>query len=167
MENIKTFKLLLLGSGDVGKSAFLQEKTNFRLDNKLFGFFDGIEMYHLKFNTNYGQILFIIHVEGNNTDLSETSCKDLNGAILMFDFLRDNSLDMIPNYYWQVKEKVYDLPFVLCGNKSDLKQEQEITCHKDKNMAYYEVSVKTGCNLDEPFLHLARKLVGKNDLEFL
>jgi GTP-binding nuclear protein Ran len=58
---------------------------------------------------------------------------------------------------------------VLCGNKVDIKERKvkakSITFHRKKNLQYYDISAKSNYNFEKPFVYLARKLSGNNDLE--
>lgn len=42
-----------------------------------------------------------------------------------------------------------------------------ITFHRKKNLQYYDISAKSNYNFEKPFLYLARKLVGDQNLEFV
>ena len=42
-----------------------------------------------------------------------------------------------------------------------------ITFHRKKNIQYYDVSAKSNYNFEKPFLHLARRLSGDNNLMFV
>lgn len=42
-----------------------------------------------------------------------------------------------------------------------------MTFHRKKNLQYFEISAKSNYNFEKPFLWLARKLVGNNNLEFV
>lgn len=65
-----------------------------------------------------------------------------------------------------------EIPTVLCGNKVDVKEisvtARSIRYRKKLNtpVEYCEVSAQANYNFERPFLMLARKLVGKPDLEF-
>lgn len=60
---------------------------------------------------------------------------------------------------------------VLCGNKVEVKDRKvkakQITFHRKKNLQYYEISAKVNYNFEKPFLWIARKLSGENDLQFV
>lgn len=60
---------------------------------------------------------------------------------------------------------------VLVGNKVDIKERQVkpkmITFHRKKNLQYYDISAKSNYNFEKPFLFLARKLLGDNNLQFV
>ena len=70
------------------------------------------------------------------------------------------------------------VPTVLCGNKVDVADRQVmpkmITYHRKKvdsdgnpYIQYYDISAKSNYNFEKPFLHLARKLTGDADLQFV
>ena len=43
---------------------------------------------------------------------------------------------------------------------------KQITFHRKKNLAYYDISAKSNYNFEKPFLYLTRKLTGDSTLEF-
>ena len=43
---------------------------------------------------------------------------------------------------------------------------KQITFHRKKNLAYYDISAKSNYNFEKPFLYLARKLMRIPDLVF-
>jgi hypothetical protein len=60
---------------------------------------------------------------------------------------------------------------VLTGNKVEIKDRKvkakQITFHRKKNLQYYDISAKSNYNFEKPFLWLARKLCGDNNLHFV
>jgi GTP-binding nuclear protein Ran len=64
-----------------------------------------------------------------------------------------------------------NIPIVLCGNKVDIKDRKvkakTITFHRKKNLQYFEISAKANYNFEKPFLWLAKKLSGDNNLQFV
>lgn len=60
------------------------------------------------------------------------------------------------------------IPIVLCGNKVEVKDRKvkakQITFHRKKNLQYYEISAKNNYNFEKPFLWIARKLAGDNEV---
>jgi GTP-binding nuclear protein Ran len=60
---------------------------------------------------------------------------------------------------------------VLVGNKVEIKDRKvkakQITFHRKKNLQYYDISAKSNYNFEKPFLWLARKLAGDNQLAFV
>jgi len=39
--------------------------------------------------------------------------------------------------------------------------------HRKKNLQFYDISAKSNCDFEKPFLWLARKLIGDPNLEFV
>jgi len=64
-----------------------------------------------------------------------------------------------------------NIPIVLCGNKVEVKDRKvkakQITFHRKKNLQYFEISAKNNYNFEKPFLWIARKLAGNNELVFV
>jgi GTP-binding nuclear protein Ran len=64
-----------------------------------------------------------------------------------------------------------NIPIVLTGNKVEIKDRKvkakQITFHRKKNLQYYDISAKSNYNFEKPFLWLARKLSGDNQLHFV
>ena len=46
-------------------------------------------------------------------------------------------------------------------------QGKQITFQRKKNLQYYEISAKVNYNFEKPFIWIARKLAGNNDLQFV
>lgn len=44
---------------------------------------------------------------------------------------------------------------------------KQITFHRKKNLQYYEISAKVNYNFEKPFLWIARKLAGEQDIHFV
>jgi GTP-binding nuclear protein Ran len=44
---------------------------------------------------------------------------------------------------------------------------KQITFHRKKNLQYFEISAKANYNFEKPFLWIARKLAGNNELQFV
>eukprot|EP00835_Amoeboradix_gromovi_P003688 NODE_253_length_12805_cov_0.273413.p6 type:complete len:129 gc:universal NODE_253_length_12805_cov_0.273413:10980-11366(+) len=88
----------------------------------------------------------------------------------MFDVTSRITYKNVPTWHRDLVRVCENIPIVLCGNKVDLKDRKvkakSITFHRKKNLQYYDISAKSNYNFEKPFLYLARKLVGNNQLEF-
>ena len=112
--------------------------------------------------------------------------KHAQGAVLMFDMDTRMSYTQTPFLYRDIKRYCCGcgggggggtIPTVLVGNKADVVNPITgktkikgylVTYHQKKNLlGFYETSAKTGANIAEPFLCLARKLVGDPGLVFV
>ena len=88
----------------------------------------------------------------------------------MFDVTHRISYKSVPNWHRDLTRVCENIPIVLLGNKVDMKDRKvkakQITFHRKKNLAYYDISAKSNYNFEKPFLYLARKLTDIDDLVF-
>ena len=75
----------------------------------------------------------------------------------MFDVTNKLSYKNVKGWYDEVVEVCGDIPFVLCGNKVDVRDRivlpQNINFHRCReNLVYYDVSAKSNYNFEKPFL---------------
>ncbi|KAJ5079702.1 rab2a member ras oncogene family [Anaeramoeba ignava] len=84
--------------------------------------------------------------------------------ILVFDITHYSSYERIPICFQKVKEHIDPLVTVLIGNKLDLEnervieKEKAIDYAKEMGFLYFETSAKTGENIKEVFVEIAKKL---------
>jgi GTP-binding nuclear protein Ran len=92
-------------------------------------------------------------------------------AIIMFDVTSRITYKNVPNWHRDLVRVCDNIPIVLCGNKVDIKDRKvkakSITFHRKKLLQYYDISAKSNYNFEKPFLWLARKLTGNQNLEFV
>jgi small GTP-binding protein len=89
-----------------------------------------------------------------------------NGVIIGFDLTRTHTFSNIKNWHKElVKDGLIDLPMVLVGNKSDLKEERKISvAHVDhlkeslNIQDYIETSALNGQNVGNMFKTMARRI---------
>ena len=91
---------------------------------------------------------------------------------MMFDVTSRITYKNVPNWYRDLRRICGEIPMVLCGNNCEIKDRKvklkQITFHrKKKGLQYYDISVKCKYNLQTPFLWLARKLSGDDQLQFV
>lgn len=173
---MKRFKLVLVGAGGVGKTAFLSKHVNGQFVFK-YEPTHGAEVTSVVFLTsNYSLLKF---------DVWDTAGVDKNGqlrdgyyinadcAVLMYDMMSTASLKAIPRLFKDLARVCANIPIVVTGNKADIKNADD---HKVKSklpflrqpgLRHIELSVKSGLNIDLPILHLARTLLGDNRLRFV
>jgi GTP-binding nuclear protein Ran len=87
----------------------------------------------------------------------------------MFDVTSRITYKNVPNWHRDLVRVCENIPIVLVGNKVDVKDRKvkakQITFHRKKNLAYFDISAKSNYNFEKPFLWLARKLTGDPHLE--
>jgi GTP-binding nuclear protein Ran len=170
---IPTFKLVLVGDGGVGKTTFVKRHVTGEFEKKYVPTL-GVEVRPIKFETNYGPACFNIWDTAGQEKFG--GLRDgyyIQGqcAILMFDVTSRVTYKNVPNWFRDLTRVCENIPIVLVGNKVDIKDRtvkaKNITFHRKKNLQYYDLSAKSNYNFEKPFLWLARKLSGKNDLNFV
>ena len=135
----------------------------------------GVEIKRLRFNTNFGQIVFDVWDCAGHDMFGRLRLSYFHGmdcAIIMFDVTSGMSYKHVPNWYRDLTETAgTKVPIVLVGNKTDEKgrlvQASKIRFHREMNLQYYEQSVKSNYNYEKAFLWLARKLTNNADLVFV
>lgn len=93
-----------------------------------------------------------------------------NGVILGFDLTRTHTYSNLKNWHNElVKDGLIDLPMVLVGNKSDLKEERKVGMAHINHMQeslnipdYVETSAMTGQNVGILFKTIAKRIYERN-----
>jgi len=89
----------------------------------------------------------------------------------MFDLTSRITYRNVPNWHRDLIRVCENIPMVLCGNKLDVKDRKlkakSITFHRKNNMQYYDLSARSNYNFEKPFLWLAKKLAGDENLHFV
>ena len=89
----------------------------------------------------------------------------------MFDVTSRITYKNVPNWHRDLTRVCEGIPIVLTGNKVEIKDRKvkpkQITFHRKKNLQYYDISAKSNYNYEKPFLWLARKLAGDNQLNIV
>jgi len=173
MENIPTFKLILVGDGGVGKTTFVKRHLTGEFEKKYVATL-GVEVHPLKFHTSQGQICFNVWDTAGQEKFG--GLRDgyyIQGqcAIIMFDVTSRMTYKNVPNWHRDLVRVCENIPIVLVGNKVDVKDRKvkpkSITFHRKKNLQYYDISARSNYNFEKPFLWLARKLLNDSNLTFI
>lgn len=171
--SIPEFKLILVGDGGVGKTTFVKRHVTGEFEKKYVATL-GVEVYPLRFDTNMGRIQFNVWDTAGQEKFG--GLRDgyyIQGqcAIIMFDVTARITYRSVPNWHRDLTRVCENIPIVLCGNKVEVKDRKvkakQVTFHRKKNLQYYEISAKVNYNFEKPFLWIARKLAGNNDLQFV
>ncbi|KAK3436670.1 hypothetical protein EUGRSUZ_C01297 [Eucalyptus grandis] len=169
MFNHPGFKLLMVGDPGTGKTTFLKRLIPGEFENR-YEPTTGVEFYPLDFLTNKGTIRF------NCWDTPGQGLRDkyyIRGqcAIIMFDVTAGSTYMNVPGWHRDLCRVCENIPIVLCGNKVDGENRQvearQFTFGCRNNLQHYEISARNMYNLEEPFLYLARELVGDPNLHFV
>merc|ERR1712154_742193 len=166
------FKLVLVGDGGVGKTTLVKRHLTGEFEKKYIPTL-GVEVHPLGVTTNCGPLKFNVWDTAGQEKFG--GLRDgyyIQGqcAIIMFDVTSRITYRNVPNWHRDLTRVCENIPIVLCGNKveiKDRKKAKQITFHRKKNLQYYDISAKSNYNFEKPFLWLARKLSGDNQLHFV
>jgi len=164
------FKILLLGPAAVGKTSVLHRfvSNDFKKD---YASTIGVKFLtkelklHLdKASDDEAQLsLWDVGGQPRFLDLRTTFYRGANGALLVFDLTRENTLEELEVWHAEMtKVLAKEIPFALIGNKLDLTKKKDLKIisnkakkfAKSKNSIYIETSAKTGKNVEKAFLEL-------------
>ena len=171
--DMPTFKLILVGDGGVGKTTFVKRHVTGEFEKKYVATL-GVEVHPLTFTTNCGPIRYNCWDTAGQEKfggLRDGYYIQGQAAIIMFDVTSRITYKNVPNWHRDLVRVCENIPIVLCGNKIDIKDRKvkakNITFHRKKNLQYYDISAKSNYNFEKPFLWLARKLTGQQNLQFI
>jgi GTP-binding nuclear protein Ran len=165
------YKLVIVGDGGVGKTTLVERHLTGNFNTNYTPTL-GVEVFSHRFNTNYGPIIFDIWDTAGQEKFSGLSDGYAVGADAIMGICDVTSKISAKNLNcWYNKMNKQKLPSVACGNKNDCSQHKlshlDKMGIKEKWSMYYDISAKSNYNFESPFLYLARKLSGYNDLVFL
>lgn len=97
--------------------------------------------------------------------LVSSTLKGIEGAFLVIDLTRKNTLERLPKFIGMVEGINPDIPLILLGNKKDLEEDIEVTIEDiedfigDNDIKYFLTSAKTGENVEEAFHALGKTIL--------
>lgn len=166
------FKLVLVGDGGTGKTTFVKRHISGEFEKRYIATI-GVAVHPLTFFTNYGPIVFNVWDTAGQEKfggLRDGYYVQGQCGIIMFDVTSRITYKNVPIWHRDLVRVCENIPIVLCGNKVDVKDRKvkpkAIIFHRKKNLQYYDISAKSNFNFEKPFLWLARKLTGAQDLVF-
>ena len=168
------FKVLIVGSKGVGKTAFIKRTITGEYQEKYIPTKD-IEILRFTFFTTFGPIKFHSWeppIREEASDALEEPCYiGIDCAIIMFDVTSMTSYKDVPKWYDKIMKINEKMPVIIVGNKVDSENREvktrQIQFHRKVNSHYYDLSVKTDYQLERPFLYLMRKLMNQPSLKLV
>lgn len=171
------YKVCLFGDGGVGKTALVTRYLKGLFDAQ-YKITVGVEFHTKKLivdDVNVTLQIWDFAGESQFRFLLPTYIRGCRGGIFMYDVTRPSSLQHIADWFEVVKRSIKTekdkFPINMIGGKSDLlndrmlsKEEAEKVA-KDYNISYlFECSAKTGVNIEEVFISLARIMLKKSGI---
>jgi len=160
------YKVLLLGSANTGKTAYLKKY--------IYGLYP--KQYQVTFGVNYGELQIIFRKQIIALSLFDISSEQIdsqylnvfflkaNAAMIFFDANQLETIETAIRWKKLVESKYQSIPCILVGNKLDVTdkinlQDLQFISNQNGFLAYYLISVKNDISLDDPIkLLLAQHL---------
>jgi len=169
---LREFKIVVLGSGGVGKSALTVQFVQ--------GIF--VEKYDPTIEDSYrkqvevdGQqcMLEILDTAGTEqfTAMRDLYMKNGQGFVLVYSIIAQSTFNDLPDLREQILrvKDCEDVPMVLVGNKCDLAEQRVISTDQGEELArkfggcaFLEASAKNKINVEQIFYDLIRQINRKN-----
>jgi GTP-binding nuclear protein Ran len=162
------FTIILMGDAGVGKTAYCKRLLTGQFEQLHVSTLE-VETSSFVIKTNHGDIMFDIWDTAGSAQGGGLldGVYEADAAILMFSHSDANSFDNVLNWEDQLVGTIGDVPTVVVGTKCD----QRVRATKypkiyreTSNNQYYDISSKSNYNFYKPFIYLASKLTGFDDL---
>ena len=161
-----SFKIVLLGDPAVGKTSLVKRYVDnmFRLDYIMtIGTDVRVKTLYVA-DKSVKLVIWDLAGQPIFQDVRETYCKGAEGAVLVFDLTRQETLTNLHGWVQTLWNTAGKLPLAIVGTKNDLKSIREISRERALDLVrfsgakYFETSAKTGENVDNTFLYLAETI---------
>ena len=171
--NLEKIRIGCFGESNVGKTYFSRKYINdpnidFSLPTIGIDYFTRIQI--LSNGKKYKIMILDTAGQERFRSISMTSIRSCNGFILMYDITNRETFRLISKWLdniFEIKDK--DFPFILIGNKYDLKDKREVSeeegleAAKKYNTTYFETSAKKGINVEKAVNELINKIITKKE----
>ncbi|XP_001622936.2 ras-related protein Rap-2b [Nematostella vectensis] len=164
---MKEYKVVVLGSGGVGKSALTVQFVTGQFVEKYDPTIEDFYRKEIEVDNN-PSILEILDTAGTEqfASMRDLYIKNGQGFLLVYSLInRQTFADLKPMRAQILRVKGSEnVPIVLVGNKSDIYDEREVSVGEAKDLAeawgcpFYETSAKTRSNVDKVFAEVVRRM---------
>ena len=173
--NSESFKIVLIGESGVGKTSIISQFVNQIFQEDVESSSSGtFNSKTLIYDNNKVLKLEIWDTAGQEKyrSLASMFYKEASAAILVYDITRKESFEQIQNYWvGQIKENgPTNIILALCGNKSDLIDEEKVDEEQARNYAkeinamFYPTSAKNDSGITDLFLQIAKKYTNSDNV---
>jgi Ras-related protein Rab-1A len=167
MNNIRPFKILIIGDSNVGKTSILLQYTS-DFFQELHIATIGVE-FKLKEITldNVVYKLNIWDTAGQERfrAITKSFFKAADGIVFVYDVTDKNTFNNMKNWVKDAESKTNNFKSVIVGNKIDLKDLRTVTIEEGQNFAskkkcpFFESSAKERINIDEIFITMLKEIL--------
>jgi small GTP-binding protein len=163
----KLYKIVIAGEGGVGKTTLIKRYTTGEFSHSKTTIGVSFAIANVQYDdVNIKLQIWDLGGEERFRNILPNFCKGAHGALIIFDLTRYSSFVALPEWIELIKNNTSDIPMFLVGSKADLVEHKTVSeiqineiLTKYNINSYFETSSKTGLNIGDLFLNLA-KLVG-------
>lgn len=161
-----TFKCILVGNGGVGKTTFIKKHLMGEFVQRYVPTL-GVDVSPIVITTDAKPFRFNVwDVAGQEQygGLGSGYYVQADCAIVMFDLTSRLSYHNCQHWVNQIRSTCGNIPTILVGTKSDITERkvlaEDIDPHHQLGSFYYDVSAKSGYQIEKPFTQLVQILTG-------
>uniref|UniRef100_A0A8C9ZDF8 Calcium release activated channel regulator 2A n=1 Tax=Sander lucioperca TaxID=283035 RepID=A0A8C9ZDF8_SANLU len=168
------FKIVLVGNSSVGKTSLLKRFCDdcFHSDTSATVGIDYSVKTIAVDNSQVALQLWDTAGQERYRSITKQFFRKADGVAVIYDITAEQSFVAVRQWLTSVKEGAgEDIPIMLLGNKTDKEIERQVQKEvgerlaKDCQMIFYECSARSGHNMLESMIHLARILKEREDRE--
>ena len=169
-------RIVFIGDPSVGKSSIIYKYLNNRFEKSIYSTI-GADFQIKTFEFKKKKFDFEIWDISSGSDRFRTNNTPMyrlaDGIILCFDLSNLNSFKNLTDYWFLDFQNFYEkLSVIIVGTKSDLikREVNEDLIEKFKNenkLKYFEISSKTGENIDEMMIYFFEHLILKKEKKMI
>ena len=161
-------KAVVIGDGGVGKTSLIIRHVDKKFDESYkptLGFDISLKTVPLE-KSSAELLIWDIGGQAIFKEIRESYLEGSHCCLLVFDLTKKESFNNIENWLNELKRFAGEIPFILIGNKNDLKDERivskdemEAKVKKIGALTYYETSAKSGKGVNEAFKKLTEESI--------
>ncbi|XP_022227921.2 GTP-binding nuclear protein Ran-like [Drosophila obscura] len=155
-----TFKLVLVGDAQTGKTSLIKRHLNGTFD-EFYVPTVGHDIQTLEFRTKRGPVWFTVWDtagQPRHEGLRDICYTGSHCAIIMFDVTTTASYERVAYWHRELLATCGTIPIVMCGNKSEIIKDREVFKWQSQ---YFDISVKNNYGCKTPFCRLFYQLIGE------
>jgi len=177
-DDLMTFKILLLGNQEVGKTSFIIRFTEDKFNESPLSTI-GVDIKSKEIKRKDKNILLkIFDTAGEERfrSISKNYFASADGVLLLYDISKEESFKSIKEWIDSIKENVNlsEIGLIIVGNKCELPEEEKVInnlmvkdLEKNLNVKIIEASAKSNINVTDSFMLIVDKILelkfsGKN-----
>jgi small GTP-binding protein len=163
------FKILLVGDPAVGKTSLILKYVENRFEREYKASI-GVDFAYkiIELEDKVARlIIWDIASQERFGPYRSSFYKQTDGAMLVFDLTRPETLEAIEAWMREIREHAGDVEILLIGNKADLKKKREIKKSEIQKWverygcSFVETSAMSGDMVEDAFLMLTKQIIEK------